>query len=148
MPRINAIGKRRLTKLIEFMESLPRSANKHFDMGSWFTHNGEHPLPLPQGAPINAEVLKDCGTTACALGWAATMPYFNRLGLHVEHDGGLGQVVYKGRHGDVSVEGCSTPLFGGLDSFQWMELFSGSNGDRTPKQWARRARKLLKQWSA
>lgn len=50
------MNKERLLKLAEFLEtSVP---NEEFDLGSW-----------------------RCGTTACAVGWACTMPEFTQQGL-------------------------------------------------------------------
>ena len=62
----------RLLKLAEFLEALPR---KRFDYGKFIGEDW-------QGAPDLS-----CGTTACALGWAATMPEFRRLGLCVVESG-------------------------------------------------------------
>lgn len=57
---------RRLTTLIKFMEALPRSAAKHFDMTTWLSHYGtdDHGFEtfIRPGDP------QTCGTTACALG--------------------------------------------------------------------------------
>lgn len=147
---LNKVAKRRILKLVEFMEKLPRSAAKHFDMGSWFTHNGDHELPLKSGDAINADTMKDCGTTACALGWAATMPYFRKLGLKCRLYGRSGDIVFQERKGtDFSVVQCGlNPLFPYLDGHQYMDLFSGENEDPTPKAWAKRVRKLVKEWSA
>lgn len=54
---------KRLLKLVEFLERLPR---RKFNFGVWVSGW--------DGANM-------CGTSGCAIGWAATMPAFNRLGL-------------------------------------------------------------------
>lgn len=60
---------KRLLKLADRLESVPR---KQFDMATYFTETyGPEP---------------DCGTAACALGWACTMPEFKRLGLGLKLD--------------------------------------------------------------
>lgn len=64
-----AVGNRRLLKLAAFLRKLPR---KRFNYESWVGEDW-------QGAPSLS-----CGTTACALGWATTMPIFRRLGLRLE----------------------------------------------------------------
>jgi hypothetical protein len=120
---------RRLTKLIEFMEKLPKSASKHFEMAVFLSHeyNDHH-----HGVPKSQRDLHTCGTTACALGWAATMPYFRRLGLRFNDN--------------LTVDG-DEEIFP-VGSQKWDKLFGGSNKDKTPKEWAKRARGLLKEWSA
>lgn len=62
---MNATGKRRLLKLADFLETadLPGS----FDMGVWADNE-------KNGRPA-------CGTRACAMGWATTIPSFRRAGL-------------------------------------------------------------------
>ena len=63
-----AIGNRRLLKLAAFLRTVPRSRFDYsvFVGGDW----------------AGAQDLS-CGTQACALGWAATMPTFRRLGLYL-----------------------------------------------------------------
>lgn len=142
---INAVAKRRVLKLIEFMEKLPRSANKHFDMDTWCSHDGEGHEHLKPGDVVAQSDVMACGTTACAAGWAATMPYFRRLGLELRWDGFDAAMYVNGRP-DVMFS--KIPGLFKLSHDQADDLFSAMNSDRTPKQWARRARKLLKEWSA
>lgn len=63
-----AVGNRRLLKLAKFLRTLPR---KRFDYRTWTGSDWEGAQDL------------SCGTTGCALGWAATMPTFRRLGLRL-----------------------------------------------------------------
>ena len=63
MKKIHA---RRLLKLADFLAGLPK---ERFFYGSWV------------GADWKGKPDLSCGTTACALGWAAAMPAFRRLGL-------------------------------------------------------------------
>lgn len=65
------VGNRRLLKLAAFLRTLPR---ERFDYTSWVGNGWEGAQDL------------SCGTTGCALGWAATMPAFRRLGLHLGPD--------------------------------------------------------------
>lgn len=118
----------KILKLCKFMENLPKSANNHFHMGAYFIDNSEgHGHPPPKKA---ADLLHSCGTTACALGWAATMPYFRKRGLRFMENGVL--------HGIAVVVPTA--------SIKWRELFGGWNHDKTPKQWAKRARALVREW--
>ncbi len=134
-------SKARIMKLVEFMNALPKSANDHFYMGHWFIHKGHHSL----GEYVDAETLKDCGTTACALGWACTIPSFKRAGLKMP--------VFNQPHSAMIEMGSK---FFGLEVDQTHALFGfGTVGEEvgtahaaTPKKWARLACKLVKQWEA
>lgn len=70
---MNATGKRRLLKLADFLETAELPGE--FDLGTL----GES---ITDGQPT-------CGTTACALGWATTIPSFRRAGLHLSSKGAL-----------------------------------------------------------
>lgn len=60
------VGLKRLEKLAAFLRKLPP---KRFDYNQWV------------GSDWKGKPDLSCGTTACALGWAAAMPAFNRIGL-------------------------------------------------------------------
>lgn len=62
------IYKRRLLKLANFLEKLPP---ERFGFATWVGYNWEGKANL------------SCGTTACALGWASTIPSFRKLGLRL-----------------------------------------------------------------
>src|SRR6185436_3350004 len=134
-------GFKRLHKLFDFMESLPRSANNHFSMRGYIEHASiEHRHELSNKPTVRD--LHACGTTACALGWATTVPALRRAGLTLDIDPVYG----------VDVEG-SYEVFGidyepGAPIDEWDALFGPENEDKTPKAWAKRVRKLLKQWQA
>lgn len=61
-------GLKRLLVLAKFLRKLPR---KRFDYGSVVSNwsGGKQDL--------------SCGASACAMGWAATMPVFRKLGLYL-----------------------------------------------------------------
>jgi hypothetical protein len=63
---------RRLLKLADFLYELPR---KRFEYSAWVGDDWKGKSDL------------SCGTTACALGWATTMPYFRKLGLRLSKGG-------------------------------------------------------------
>lgn len=139
---ISKTGFRRLYKLCDFMASLPKSANKHFHMRDFFEHKGaDHQHSLPN-EPTKQD-LHACGTTACALGWAVTVPAFRRAGLYVSANESF---IHEGKW--YSVEG-SCEAFGLPEGdHEWDKLFGSENKDKTPKAWAKRVRKLLKKWQA
>lgn len=138
---LSKLAVRRLTKLADYMEKLPKAAEKHFSMQAWFRHDGEHPF-LKDGESPQKKHYFDCGTSACALGWAATMPYFRKAGL---------KIFYGDAGGDISFRGCSvfcddtatSGLFE-LDEHQSRMLFGPSGNIRTPKQWAKLCRRFVR----
>lgn len=79
-----ATSDRRLLKLADFLDALPPG---RFHYNRWV------------GAGWQGAQDLSCGTTACALGWAAAMPTFRRLGLRLSWSDGFGKV--KGPNGSV-----------------------------------------------
>ena len=65
------VGVRRLQQLAKLLRRVPPSK---FDMGHWV-----HGLP-PDMDPALEEI---CGTAACALGWATTLPFAKKLGAEL-----------------------------------------------------------------
>lgn len=143
---LSKVTKRRLTKLIEFMETLPKEAEQHFDMGDWVRHRGAgHDHGLQEGVEVKKCHLEACGTTACALGWAATMPYFRRAGLKLLYHPYFSDIEFKGV--GVFADDTRRAGFLDLDREQSRALFSARVPVKTPKEWANRARGLVREWS-
>lgn len=71
-------GNHRLLKLAAFLRTLPR---EKFNYERWVGSDWQGKQDL------------SCGTTGCALGWAATMPEFRRLGLELRLSGNLAGYV-------------------------------------------------------
>lgn len=125
---------KRLLKLAAFLEKLPRD---RFDYASFVGDDWKGTQDL------------SCGTTACALGWAATIPEFRRAGLTIKAipdiDGGF--------YADV----CTKKHSGGFKAAS--EIFGLSNSDSsylfapddeypekaTPKQVAKKIRNFVKE---
>lgn len=131
---------KRLMKLIDFMEKFPRSKRKQFHMQSWFKHSGDNHKHVV-GRFITKAALDHCGTTACALGWAAVVPSLQKAGLRVPAM----------RSGPEPIE--IAKRFFEIHDEQAYALFnpgrfSAASTPNTPKQWARMARRLLKEWNA
>ena len=63
------IYRNRLLKLADFLDTVPP---ERFDYARWVGESW-------QGDPDLS-----CGTTACALGWASTIPEFRKLGLRLK----------------------------------------------------------------
>jgi hypothetical protein len=130
---------RRLLKLADFLDRLP---HKRFDY-SWWT-----------GADWKGKPDLSCGTTACALGWAATMPMARRAGVQLfqqKEDNGY-------RSSGFAIDGkraipaeASARLFG-LTSEQHRELFVAADDALGPSPTAKRVAKLIrmrvKVWSS
>lgn len=136
---ISALAARRLGRLIKFMAALPASANKHFDMESWIHHEGLH-QHFAEGDEITREHLHLCGTTACAAGWAAMIPSFRKAGLRLVYDGtSMGAISFERKE-----DGDALMQFFDIDYDLMADLFGSDTTSKTPKQWATRARQLLR----
>ena len=90
------VGNRRLLALAAFLRKLPR---KRFNYAMW--SDDDH-------------TEKSCGTTGCALGWAASMPRFRRLGLHIDGTG---------------IPVCGNPFDGNIGASAGAEIFGISYGE-------------------
>lgn len=71
-----AEGIERLRTLYAVLAGIPADKNRLYT----YVH-AEHDVRSP---PTAKSVAKSCGSTACALGWAAMYPEFNELGLTLE----------------------------------------------------------------
>jgi hypothetical protein len=136
---------RRLLKLAEFLEQLPR---KRFNFGDWVGPDWKGAKNL------------SCGTTACALGWATAIPEFRRLGLALfpyENMDGQIQGGHIGlTHDDMAGEHEAAEHVFGLDveNGEFEQLFmptddgydgtSGLPASATAKQVARHIRAFVK----
>lgn len=129
---------RRLTVLCDFMEKLPPEAKEHFDMSDYFFTN--HVPGEGFSGRVKTSELYQCGTQACALGWAATVPSFKRAGLYID---GYDEMV-KLDNKMVMCAATAAMEFFGLDSQQEGHVFGGGIGNiKTPKQWARMCRRFI-----
>lgn len=129
-------AERRLNKLVRYMEELPREARKHFSMGHWFW---DREYRVPPHTKITRRDLEPCGTSACALGWATVIPEFHRAGLQMTGEHWVPRFRRRrGHHAAMA--------FFNLTEEQSRALFSPGNRDRTPKAWAKRAKKLIARW--
>lgn len=111
---LSALAVRRLTKLADYMHGLPKSAEKHFDMC----------VVGPTGR-VTKKMLLSCNTSACAMGWAATIPSFRKAGWT---DGWI----------------MSEERFFDIDYTSARHLFYTADL-KTPKEWAAHCRKFIKE---
>lgn len=123
-----ATSKRRLLILADFLEKLPR---KRFDLSSWVGNEWEGKADL------------SCGTSACAMGWATTIPQFRKLGLRLSKYGlpyfGKGYYQTSGMH-------AAADLFGISDNeayYLFMPYEEDIAANATPKQVAKHIRKFV-----
>lgn len=139
---LSKLARIRITRLVKIMEKVPQ---EHFNMRSWFSHIGDHPLKLAKGERVTKTTLKDCGTTACAAGWAATDRYFQKLGLSLHNARGLCVGVIDGQ----PIDGRDYRLWDllgkvfDLDKYRADYLFAGGTRVATPREWIERAQYLL-----
>lgn len=127
-----ATGNARLLKLAEFLRTVPR---KRFDYRTWVGDDWKGAQDL------------SCGTTACALGWATTMPEFRRLGLRL-FKSSYSNTGYVGMDGEaedtIDPSGAAEQIFG-LDSTAVGYLFAPGRGESraTPKRVAKKIEKFV-----
>lgn len=127
---------KRLLTLAKFLEEkVPRKA---FDYAVWF---GAKVLDSKGRLRSPAE----CGTTACAMGWACMIPAFKRAGLTVRLAlaYGIERITFKGQAGAFDA---AEALFD-LTEAEAVYLFSPStdcDGEATPKQVAKKIRKFVR----
>lgn len=157
MPEMTKIHARRLLKLADTLEAVPR---KEFDIREW-------------GRDTTNKKGEVCGTVACAMGHACSVPSFRAAGLKLvfRSDRTFGATVvfspslltdrqhadrmaqeYRAMHGDDSRFPAVFRGFGageaffGLDEYTSRRLFSSegyANGRPTPKQVARKIRSTV-----
>lgn len=125
--------KNRLLKLADLLDNIPK---KKFNLREWAT---------VIGSEIHADTsqIKECGFAGCAVGWATTIPSFNRAGLRPIRN--AARYVVKGR----GYYGWEAPMmFFGVDGDDANYLFSMDYYDRgsktTPKTVARRIRHYVR----
>lgn len=105
-----SVYRKRLLALADFLDELDPN---RFDYKVWVGYNGQ--MTWEDGM----EAFQDCGTTACALGWACTMPKFRKLGLDLNS----GVPTLKGVQGAFPA---AANLFGLTDAESYY-LFEPSN---------------------
>jgi hypothetical protein len=98
---MKAIYKKRLLTLAKFLRTVPK---KRFYMGTWATDGF--------CGKANEPAHNECGTAACAAGWACTIPSFKRAGFR------LGESEY---WGDKS----NCPVYRGMEEWDAIRAFFG-----------------------
>lgn len=134
----DAESDKRLMVLAAYLSKLnPRK----FYFGTWF---GNPPV-------VSSETLEvtpgECGTNACALGHAATMPYFNRLGLKYRRFlGADNRIRFELQSAGMGVPRLIKSIFG--SRYRVQDLFYPSercHADATPKHVAKRIREFVRE---
>lgn len=116
------IFKRRLLKLADHLDDVPR--NK-FDYNSYV------------GEDWGGKANLSCGTTACALGWATTIPSFRRLGLYLNDNFDVDIKNYNGLNSDMwGSPAIAASIIFGLKENEFEYLFIPRDRDlnRTPPE--------------
>jgi hypothetical protein len=137
---MNKIQAKRILKLADFLKTVPP---EKFDMtrfagsmesntwGSYVTRR------LLAGKKIG-----DCGTTACAAGWATTMPVFRKLGLVLRNREGRTEVGLKGK--STGVENSLISIFGKEATRMFILADGATAGSTTPKQASAILRRIVR----
>lgn len=128
-------GDKRLLRLAALLRTVPR---KRFNISRWT--NG--PFCGKDKEPQHNE----CGASACAFGWACTIPSFKKAGLHLvkERDrwGEEGFIYYPKYNGQSGFSAAQE--FFNITEDEAEILFSEENPN-SAKQAAKRIEKLVKQ---
>lgn len=106
-PKFRPHHAKRLLALAGFLEKLPR---KRFDYSRWVGFDWKRKADL------------SCGTPACALGWATTMPRFRKLGLRLGGDGCDVPLPFLKGRAHLAVSEVGEEIFG-LDYPEFRYLF-------------------------
>lgn len=105
--------KARLVKLFHLILAAP---TVHFNMNAWRYDKKRKSNEVPNEAIIEHK----CGTTACALGWAAADPEFNRSGLRFDEF----TPEFKSKHTGSRHSGFDAGTFFGLMYRESHDLFN------------------------
>lgn len=133
---LSKLAIKRLTILRDFMRKLPKSAEDHFDMIAWYKHEGLDHNHLAKDGTITCKTLTGCGTSACAAGWAATIPSFRRAGFKYR-PGALTDGFTMTPERFFDLESTDDGIYVADDIFYAYDI-------STPKEWAKRATEILK----
>jgi hypothetical protein len=122
------VSNKRLLKLAAFLRTLPR---KRFNYKHWVGNDWK-------GEPD----LMSCGTAACALGWATTIPLFRKEGLRLRaYSNGGGAPMLLDKEGEETSHYDAGARVFGITNEESHYLFSDNSGigwDATPKQVAKK----------
>lgn len=134
---------KRLLALAKRLDTVPE---EKFDYSCWIS------------SKTNPDLIHGCKTTACALGWACTMPQFQKLGLVFERR--TRDECYSPTLSSGAVGSCAAQELFGLDEDEVMYLFypycsrpdeydellpkMGPRSEATPKQVAEHFRAFAK----
>lgn len=122
----------RLRKLVDLLKALPR---RRFDYNRWV------------GMDWGGSKDLSCGTTACALGWAATIPTFRRRGLVLADRWGMGCVVLREpNRRELEGVAAAARFFDLLyEHAAYLFIPGPSDEDATAKQVARKIERFIKE---
>lgn len=116
----------RLHALAKFLRQVPAKKPGSFSLDSWgsmYGQEGGDPAPLSDGTLMTKDViLATCGMTACAIGWAGSVPLLREAGLELVLQDGEAFPRYNGRqHWDAVMD------FFGIDRYLAHHLFLPDN---------------------
>lgn len=130
-PVARHVGNRRLLKLAAYLATIP---GRRFDYWKWVGQDWKGKPDL------------SCGTRACALGWATTMPEFRRLGLSMvkEEPSPNGRPTLRG-HPNLYPVNVAALLFGiSLEEATYLFIPRGEELNATPLYVARKIERFVK----
>lgn len=149
-PTLSRKARTRILKLADYMSRRSRSLAPHFDMEHFFDHQSgadafAQEIEKGAGDRITEKDMHNCGTSACAFGYAPFAGVDPKLESRLTPDGfgGLQQAFY---YNNRKIRGTSfraaLRIFD-VNHKQGTYLFSAHEFITTPAQWAKRARRFV-----
>lgn len=121
-------------RLVKLRGKMKEVGKNELYMGAWF--NGQEnekklankleKIGYQFCAPITERVIKECGTTACALGWGASMPEFRKRGLKMSISRGVCSPL---GHPDIELYDGKTLIAD--EPFEVGQIFFGLSNDES-----------------
>jgi hypothetical protein len=121
------------------------------EMKQWVSHQGRVATidvhGIKDAGKVERKHLLECGMAACAVGWACTIPAFQKEGLMMRagvylDDTNLRPFFDGEEHFDAVMK------FFDIDETRARRLFGPYRSVRTPQEWAKSARQIVGKWSA
>lgn len=121
----------RLNTLASFLKTLPMDV---FDISSWYCGNMQSNMEL-LSRPDAIAAAHECGTSACAMGWAVTIPEFKEAGLKPYRDSysGMSIPTFRGEQGQDYIGFQAAEHFFGISRRMAKHFFGPDAYTREPQ---------------
>jgi hypothetical protein len=129
----------RLLKLADFLDTIPKQ-KQVFDLNDWASKTEA------VKSISSVEKMKECGATACAFGWACSIPSFRKAGLKLVKDD-YNQIypIYKEREGFGAAQEFFGITYNEADTLFYPYTYEKQDR-KSPKAVVKRIRQLVKKY--